>query len=81
MDNTPKSDSEFQQAGDPLTLPSPLRGRGDVGGRMDLLTILEHEVGHFLGYDHTKAGKMADILFTGVRRSPTVAVNPIIIHK
>lgn len=41
MDRTPRTDSEFLR-------------RGNQGERnpMDLLTVLEHQVGHLLGYDH-----------------------------
>ncbi|MFO0815211.1 MAG: matrixin family metalloprotease [Gemmatales bacterium] len=65
VDKTPKSDSEF-------------RTRGNQGeqGRMDLLTVLEHEVGHMLGFEHQQSGIMADTLFAGVRRMPHQAMNP-----
>lgn len=60
VDKTPGNDSEF-------------RTRGNQGeqGSMDLLTVLEHEVGHMLGYDHQQSGVMVDTLFAGIRRLPT----------
>ena len=38
---------------------------------MDLLTVLEHELGHLLGYEHDETGVMIDTLSAGTRRTPT----------
>ena len=38
---------------------------------MDLLTVLEDELGHLLGFDHQETGVMADTLATGRRRTPS----------
>src|SRR5262249_44387294 len=45
VDATPREDSEFTTPGN----------QGEVG-RMDLLTVLEHEIGHLLGRDHEADG-------------------------
>ena len=37
---------------------------------MDLLTVLEHEVGHLLGFDDADTGVMSDTLPAGTRRTP-----------
>ena len=60
VDPTPHSDSEFST-------------RGNQGGehRMDLLTVLEHELGHILGFDHDETGVMDDTLAAGSRRTPS----------
>ena len=46
-----------------------------AAGRVDLLTVLEHELGHVLGLpDNAQAGDLMDItLEPGVRRAPTGA--------
>jgi hypothetical protein len=60
IDPTPRNDVEF-------TTP----GNQGEQRHMDLLTVLEHELGHLLGYDHEAAGVMADTLQAGMRRAPT----------
>ncbi|MEK7217364.1 MAG: S8 family serine peptidase, partial [Chloroflexota bacterium] len=60
VDPTPHDDSEFTTPGD----------QGEQN-RMDLLTVLEHEVGHILGFDHQETGVMEDTLATGTRKTPT----------
>jgi len=66
VDETPWDDSEFSAADD----------RGERT-RMDLLTVLEHEIGHLLGNDHEADGVMQDTLTAGTRRSvqPTFAAD------
>ena len=59
VDQTPSDDSEFLTPGN----------QGEQN-RMDLLTVLEHEVGHLLGYEHQSTGVMIDTLPAGTRRVP-----------
>jgi hypothetical protein len=58
VDRTVKNDSEFTR-----------RGNQGEKNRMDLLTVLEHEVGHLLGYDHHDGGVMQQTLGAGIRRT------------
>jgi hypothetical protein len=59
VDPTPANDSEF-------TTP----GNQGEQSRMDLLTVLDHELGHVLGFEHQRAGVMEEYLTPGTRRVP-----------
>ena len=56
VDPTPWDDAEFRTPGD----------QGEAG-RMDLLTVLMHELGHVLGYEHEDEGVMEAALEIGTR--------------
>jgi len=64
LDATPWDDSEFTTPGN--------QGEQD---RMDLLTVVMHELGHVLGFDHSEPGALAtgdvmlETLAAGVRRT------------
>jgi WD40 repeat protein len=61
VDPTPGDDAEFTTPGD----------QGEQG-RMDLLTVLAHELGHVLGFEHADTdGVMDTVLPPGVRRLPS----------
>lgn len=64
VDPTPGDDSEFTTLGN----------QGERN-RMDLLTVLEHEIGHALGYEHEESGVMIDTLSAGTRRLAGSDVN------
>jgi hypothetical protein len=62
VDQTPWDDMEFGQA------------NSDAAGHMDLLTVLTHEMGHVLGFDHDAAWSvMAADLDAGTRILPQKA--------
>jgi hypothetical protein len=70
MDLTPASNSEFRLRADAGILSAT--PRSDAFGRMDLLTVAMHEVGHVLGFDHEDASRyavMRGALSTGERYS------------
>jgi predicted Zn-dependent protease len=55
--------------------PTPDRDDDDLlEGRMDLLTVVLHEMGHLLGFEHTQEEEdlMSVGLQPGMRRLPTV---------
>ena len=56
VDPTPRNDSEFTTPGD----------QGEEY-RMDLLSVLMHEVGHLLGHEHEEHGVMRETLSAGQR--------------
>ena len=59
VDNTPWDNPNYLMPSDQV--PSD---------HMDLLTVLEHEVGHLLGFEHAATGVMQETLTTGVRELP-----------
>ena len=72
IDPTPLIDEEFSVAADSGNL---LAIASSAAGRVDLLSVLMHELGHELGYgdldpDHEADHLMTAALATGVRRLP-----------
>ncbi|HEX4999366.1 MAG TPA: Calx-beta domain-containing protein, partial [Terriglobia bacterium] len=64
VDATPLDSSEYVKTESGLAA----RPNSDAYGRMDLLTVLAHEVGHALGYEHTESGLMSEYLTGGARK-------------
>jgi len=64
VDSTPDDDAEFTG--------------GSAAGKVDLLTVIEHELGHLLGLGHEDDGVMDEMLSIGTRRKPSaVAVDRV----
>jgi hypothetical protein len=58
VDATPSSDAEFVRSGD----------QGEQQ-RIDLLTVVMHELGHVLGHDHDEGGVMAETVAPATRHT------------
>jgi Ca2+-binding RTX toxin-like protein len=71
VDPTPADDAEFGEVLSPTHLAAGLES--PALGHIDLLTVVTHELGHLLGFDHTDAlasggpDVMSDILGTSMR--------------
>ena len=68
VDNTPDRHEEYRDGESVLVAEAT----GPAAGRMDLLTVVLHELGHVLGHDHKDAQAdshlMAETLGTGIRK-------------
>src|SRR5205814_141731 len=72
VDPTPADDSEFAV---PTAFGLGAGAGSPAAGRMDLLTVVMHELGHVIGLDSHSGGDPADLmaayLGTGDRRRPS----------
>jgi len=70
IDTSPKDDSEFTSREDGSLVA---KAGTDAEGRVDLLTVVMHELGHLLGLQHGVDGSLlAATLETGLRLTPTL---------
>jgi hypothetical protein len=72
VDPTPWGDAEFATPGN----------QGEQH-RMDLLTVLTHELGHLLGYNHAEDGVMHESLLAGTREMPAAggSLNSVMVDQ
>ncbi|WP_198000435.1 Calx-beta domain-containing protein [Gimesia alba] len=68
VDTTPTDHSEFAGSSELTLIALP---DSEAAGQIDLLTVILHELGHILGYEHENEGVMQDGLAPGVRNLPT----------
>jgi hypothetical protein len=64
VDATPNENSEFSATSDLTLIALP---DSEAAGLVDLRTVILHELGHLLGFDHTEDGLMQETLSPGVR--------------
>jgi hypothetical protein len=68
VDGTPSTDLEFIGTGQVLTAKSG----SEAEGRIDLLSVLAHEMGHAMGLGHADGGVMASDILPGQRATPEI---------
>ncbi|QDU11903.1 choice-of-anchor Q domain-containing protein [Gimesia aquarii] len=72
VDATPGDNSEFQVESQLSLIALP---ETDAAGHVDLWSVIMHELGHLLGFEHENEGLMQDTLPPGVRRLPSWELN------
>lgn len=65
VDATPLDHSEYQPDSALTLIALP---ESEAFGLVDLWTVIQHELGHVLGFDHSDDGVMEEILLPGVRK-------------
>ena len=68
IDAVPADDSEFGGTGAVLQA----RAGGPAGSRVDLLSVISHELGHAMGLGHADGGVMSAELTAGQRSTPEI---------
>jgi hypothetical protein len=66
IDTSPGDDREFFRGGAVMTA----KPQGQAAGRIDMLSVLAHELGHAMGLGHADGGVMAETLLPGQRAVP-----------
>ncbi|WP_198000602.1 Calx-beta domain-containing protein [Gimesia fumaroli] len=72
VDTTPADHSEFAWSSELTLIALP---DSEAADRIDLRTVILHELSHILGYEHENEGIMQDSLAPGVRKLSTWELN------
>ncbi|WP_417383300.1 Calx-beta domain-containing protein [Gimesia sp.] len=67
IDSTPAGNSEYTWSSELTLIALP---DSDAAGGIDLWTVIQHELGHLLGYEHSESGLMQETLAPGIRLLP-----------
>jgi len=70
IDPAPTDDTEYVQRDGQLVAQA---GNGEVS-QVDLLSVLNHEIGHILGFEHGESLLMENVLVAGERRTPDLTI-------
>lgn len=72
VDTTPTDHSEFTWSSELTLIALP---DSDAADGIDLWTVIQHELGHLLGYEHSETGLMQETLAPGIRKLPDWELN------
>lgn len=72
IDSTPTGYSEYTWSSELTLIALP---DSDAADGIDLWTVIQHELGHLLDYEHSETGLMQETLVPGIRKLPEWELN------
>ncbi|WP_339682931.1 Calx-beta domain-containing protein [Gimesia maris] len=72
IDSTPTGYSEYTWSSELTLIALP---DSDAADGIDLWTVIQHELGHLLDYEHSETGLMQETLAPGIRKLPEWELN------